>query len=223
MRATLALTFCLMLCAANTANAGAWMRAEGTTFTSTAFSANYFRDISSTTYIEHGLRDDVTVGLDVAYFTSRFGTTSGYGTVFIRRPLNWGADTTHWAYELGAGTAWAGELVLPHVKAGLSWGRGFQLGERYGWMTVDASITVDVTYGQPLSKIDATVGMGLTEQVKGMMQVYLSHLEGETFTTLAPSVVYSPKASKLSIQFGAQSTLGLWDDTALKLGIWREF
>jgi hypothetical protein len=223
MRFIIALVCGLWLGASHAAHAGAWLREKGTTFTATSFTVNYFRDVASTTYIEHGWRDDMTVGLDVGYFTSRFGTTTGYGTLFLRRAIGPGTGPNQWAYELGAGTGWAGNLVLPHVKAGLSWGRGYQLGDKNGWMTVDASITVDVTHGEQLHKLDAAIGIGLTDTTKSILQLYLSHLQGETYGVVAPSLVYSPKERKFSIQIGAESPLHNWDDTAIKIGLWREF
>lgn len=223
MRFALALIIALCHLVPTAATAGAWLRAKGTSFTSTGFSANYFRDIVSTTYMEHGLRDDLTIGLDVGYFTDRFGQKSGFGTLFIRRPFGTGEGANKWSYELGVGTAWEGALIFPHVKTGVSWGRGFQLKEKYGWMGVDASVAWEVNYGLHVTKVDATVGLNFTEKTMGIMQVYLTNLNGDTFGTLAPSVVFKPGKGKLSIQFGAEAPVDNLDNTALKISIWREF
>ena len=223
MRFVIVCLYVLCLWAPAPVAAGAWMREVGTTFTSTSFTVNYFRDTASSTYIEHGLRDDLTLGLDVGYYTSRFGVQSGIATVFMRRPLGPNTGKNKWAYEVGLGSGWIGELVLPHAKAGLSWGRGYKLGDRYGWMAVDASVTMDITYGQRLYKVDSTVGLGITDTTKGVMQLYLTQLNGALFGTIAPSLIYTPPQKKFSIQIGAESPINGWDDTAIKIGFWRTF
>ena len=216
--------FCVLcLSAPGPTKAGPWLREKGTTFTATSFTVNYFRDTGTSTYVEYGWRDDTTVGIDIGYFTDRYGATSGVGTVFLRRALGSGEGSSKWAYEIGVGTAWIGDLMLPHVKTGLSWGRGYQLGDKNGWMTVDASVTWDLTFGERLTKVDATIGLGVTDVTKGILQLYLTNLQGQTTAMIAPSVVFSPREKKFSIQIGAESPLGGWDDTAIKVGLWRKF
>lgn len=223
MRFALIILTALLWALPHAGHAGAWLRERGTTFTSSSFTINYFRDSASTTYIEHGLRDDLTIGIDVGYFTTRFGTTSGFATAFLRRPLGPNTGDSKWAYELGVGTGWIGEFILPHVKAGVSWGRGFKLGDTYGWMAVDASVIIDVTYAERVSKLDSTIGLNLNDQFKSILQVFYTHIEGDGFTTVAPSIVFTPPKRKYSIQLGAESPLGFWDDTSLKVGLWRSF
>ncbi len=223
MRVVLILIIALMLAAPSVAPAGPWLREKGTTFTATSFTINYFRDQLSTTYIEHGLRDDLTIGADIGFVTSRTGVRGGYATAFMRRPLSWGNEANKWAYELGAGAAWSDTFVLPHVKAGLSWGRGINMRDSSGWTVVDASVTVDVNDGAYLAKVDATMGLKFTEVTTGMLQLYLTHLEGETFTAISPSLVFQPKQSRFKLQVGFETPSENFDDTALKIGLWSEF
>lgn len=223
MRLKLILLCALLWVMPQDSRAGAWLREQGTTFVSTSFTINYFRDSGSTTYVEHGWRENTTVGIDVGYFTNRFGATSGFATAFLRRPLGPNEGDNKWAYELGAGAAWVGELVVPTVKGGVSWGRGIKLGEKYGWMAVDASVLIDLAYGAPLTKVDSTIGLNLNDQFKSILQVYYTRFDGENITTVAPSLVYTPAKRKFSVQVGAESGLGYWDDTAIKIGLWRTF
>lgn len=208
---------------ASSADAGAWLREKGSSFTSVAFTSTWFRDTTSTSYLEYGLRDDLTIGADIGYATSRNGTQSGYGTFFIRRPLGQRDRNIKWAYELGVGAAWVGDTVLPYVKTGLSWGRGIEVRDKSGWMAVDASMTWDVTSGHHLAKIDSTIGVNFTEVTTGMVQLYLAHLDSETYGSIAPSILIKPRKSKFRIQIGAESQLGHFDNTAIKIGLWREF
>ncbi len=215
------LLMCVFL--ASAAHAGAWMREKGTSFTSLSFTANYFLETTNTSYLEFGWRDDLTIGADIGYATNSQGVQTGYGTLFIRRPLGPNEGQNKWAYELGIGAAWIGDVVLPHLKTGVSWGRGLQIKELNGWMAVDASMTWDVSYGMHLAKIDSTIGVNFTEITTGMVELYLANLNSKTYATVAPSLVFKPRKGKYRFQVGAESPLGHFADTALKLGLWREF
>lgn len=223
MRSGFLFIFLLSSLLAGSANAGAWLREKGSSFTSVSFTSTWYRDTTNTSYLEYGLRDDLTIGADVGYATSRNGTQSGYGTLFMRRSLSQSDATNKWAYELGVGSAWVGEDLLPYLKTGLSWGRGIKLRDTYGWMAVDASMTWDVTSGQHLAKVDTTVGLNFTEVTTGMVQLYLAHLDQQTYGSIAPSIVIKPRKSKFRFQIGAESQLGHLENTSLKLGLWRDF
>ena len=210
-------------CLAGPALAGAWLKEEGKGFLSTSFSATYFRDIASETYAEYGVRPDLTIGIDVGFYTIRDGSQHGYATAFVRRPLGETDGVNRFSYELGIGAAWIGEDVTPHIKTGLSWGRGLQIKDKNGWINVDANVTWDLGRSLHVSKIDTTVGLNFTERTSGMLQLYLTHLDEKMYSTIAPSVVLSPKWAKFRIQVGALAPLENLDNTAIKIGIWRDF
>lgn len=207
----------------SSADAGAWLREKGSSFTSVSFGSTWFRDTTNTSYLEYGLRDDLTIGADIGYATSQKGKQSGYGTIFMRRPLGQNKGPNQWAYELGVGAAWVGEAVLPYLKTGVSWGRGIKVRETHGWMAVDASMTWDVTSGLHLAKVDSTVGMNFTDITTGMVQFYLANLDQKTYASIAPSLVFKPRKGQLRFQIGAESQLGNFENTAIKLGLWRDF
>ncbi len=214
--------FCCQ-CLVGPAFAGAWLKEEGKGFLSTSFSANYFRDIASEIYAEYGMRSNLTIGIDVGLYTLRDGSDRGYATAFVRRPLG-GSDGPHrFSYELGIGAGWTREEVTPLLKTGLSWGRGLQVKDKFGWVNVDTSVTWDLGPGQHVPKIDTTVGLNFTEQTTGMLQLYLVHLDSEIYSSLAPSLVLKPEWAKFRIQIGALAPLKNLDDAAIKIGIWREF
>lgn len=223
MRFALLTLLILSTCPPTRAHAGAWLREQGTSFTAVSFSATYFRDIANTTYLEIGLRENLTLGADIGYFTSRIGQQSGFATLFMRKPLGPNTGPNKWAYEIGAGATWEGELVVPHIKTGVSWGRGYQFQDMNGWMAVDASITWDLGLGLHLTKVDTTVGLNFSDTTTGMLQLFLGNQGGEAFGTFAPSVIYKPKKRNFRIQFGAETPLDNFEDTSLKLGLWREF
>lgn len=205
------------------AAAGPWLREKGSSFTAVSISGNYALETASQTYLEYGLSDKTTLIGDVGMARFHYFPNTGYATFSLRRALGSTDATSKWAYELGLGAGWIGEEVLPQIRTALSWGRGITLGEKSGWMTVESAVLWDVTYALHVAKIDTTVGLNLTDKTKGMLQLYTAHAVGETIATLAPSVVYSPENTKFSIQLGAESQIGHWDNAAIKIGIWREF
>lgn len=221
MRHALLVSLCLIW--ATAAPAGPWLRETGTTFVSSGVTLNRLRDHSSTTYIEHGWSETLTLGADVSFATSHLGTQAGAVTLFFRRQLGTPTDTSRFAYELGAGTAWTQGAYLPHAKLGLSWGRGIELAQKPGWLTVDAALFHEFTTGEQAVKIDGTLGLNFTDKTSGMMQIYYTHLLGESTTTLAPSLILTPGKGTYRLQLGLETPLDAPDLTAIKLGIWREF
>ncbi len=217
------LLFVLILSTAPPLTAGAWLREKGATFTSLSFTTNWYYETGQTTFFEYGLRDDITIGVDIAMGLDRFGVQSGTGTAFVRRPLRWGDSANVWAYEIGAGASWSGERITPHLKTGLSWGRGLTLRDMAGWTAVDTSIKWDLGNGAHVAKVDGTLGFNFTENTTGMLQIYLMRDFNGSTGTLAPSVVYRPGESKFRIQVGVETPFGRARDTAIKLGLWREF
>ena len=222
MRSALVLTLLCHLCAAP-ALAGAWLREESTGFSATSFGVGYFYDLTQDTYLEYGLRPELTLGADISTFRSRWGLQSGAATLFLRFPLGTPTDRGRWAYELGAGATWIGEEVAPHVKATLSWGRGITLGDRGGWLAVDASVRWDFGLGTSQVKLDGTAGLDFTGQTTGVLQAFVTQTQTGTFTKIAPSIVFAPQGRKFRIQIGSEIPVSAPEDTMLKLGFWRSF
>ena len=69
------------------AQGGAWLREKGTGFTSTTVNVTRSYDISESTFMEYGVRDDLTLGAEVGFLASSIGLQSGFASVFLRRPL----------------------------------------------------------------------------------------------------------------------------------------
>lgn len=211
------------LAIASTADAGPWLREKGTTFSAVSVATTYYLDTSSQTYIEYGLTDKTTLIGDLNMVRLRYGPQSGAATVSIRRALSKPDAATKLAYELGVGVGWIGDYTLPHLRAGMSWGRGIKWGDTSGWTTVEASTMRELTYGEHIHKLDLTVGLNFTEVTKGMFQVYAAEIFGQAVATIAPSLVFSPPERKFSIQIGAETQIGDTHNSALKIGLWREF
>lgn len=210
-------------CCAGQADAGAWLRDKGASFNSTSFTSTHSLDTTSQTYLEYGLTSKTTIIADIGFLRPRYGPHGGYATLSIRRALGPTDRKSKWTYDVGIGANWAGDVVLPHIRTGLSWGRGIEITEKTGWIAVDAAVVWDLTYALHLGKIDTTVGINFTETTAGMVQLYSGYLNGDTFGTFAPSLVLSPKFTKFRIQIGTESEIGNLRNSAVKIGLWRDF
>ena len=223
MRFTLFLLTVLCLCAPFCVQAGPWLRDKGSTFTSVSITTSAEREFGTSSYLEYGVSRKMTIGADVGSFLNRAGDKTGSFTVFMRRSLGAIKGAHRLAYELGVGTAWQGAQTLPHIKAGLSWGRSITLRDKSGWMNVDGSLSFGISHDQHVGKIDATLGLNFTDKTTGMLQLYLAHQDSKLYSKLVPSIVIRPRDSKFRIQIGTELPLDNMKNAALKLGIWRNF
>ena len=191
----------ILLTAPVPAYSGAWLREKGKGFSSNTVSVTQNYDISESTFLEYGVRDDLTLGAEVSFLASAYGLQSGSATLFLRRPLGRQGRPNVWSAELGIGAAWVGDVVTPNVKAGLSWGRGFTLAE------------------------DSPVGINLGERFSGMLQIFHASTSTTTATSIAPSIIVRPIKSRpdIRLQIGAETLITDSSNPALKLSIWREF
>ena len=219
------LVILLFLLDVSTANAGAWLREKGSGFSSVTASSTLFRDISQTTYFEYGVRDDLTLGAEVAFFTSAAGVQSGSAKIFLRRPIGKRDRPSVWSYELGMGADWSSDGIRPNLQAALSWGRGYQLKHLNGWIAVDGSILLGVYDANHTAKIDSTIGLNFNERFAGMIQVFHSEMVNINATSIAPSILVRPikRRPDIRLQIGGETQMGNADNSVLKLSIWREF
>lgn len=217
------LALILALAGASTAQAGAWLRTKGDVFTSTSVSTNASRELSTSFYAEYGLSDRFTLGVDISYGVDRTAFQEGSGIAFIRFPLGPTDGTHRFAGHVGVGARYLAGFYLPAAEVGASWGRGIQWREKYGWVNVDTSFNTAQSPTEDRIKLDGTVGLGLTDRSKVMLQVFNTFEGGETYSKLAPSFLFAPGGGKTTIQFSAEIPLAGGGETALKLGVWREF
>ncbi|MBW4707106.1 hypothetical protein KX928_04830 [Roseobacter sp. YSTF-M11] len=203
--------------------AGPWLREKGKGFAAGSFNVTREKDTAGSAYLEYGLRDNLTIGADIFYGIDRTLQQSGSGIVFLRFPLS-APDATHkWAWHAGLGARSQNTVIAPAVEAGLSWGRGIKIGERYGWAVVDSSINIPGSTLETRIKLDGTIGLGFNDHWKGMVQVFMTHQNADIFTKFAPSVLILPGKGKYTLQIGMEVPVNGGGDTEFKLGIWRDF
>ncbi|MGC1506106.1 MAG: hypothetical protein WA782_18455 [Sulfitobacter sp.] len=223
MRVLFAISYIAWQFLASAAHAGAWLREEGTGFVSLGFGATQFSETTNAFYIEYGLSDKTTIGLDVSAFTNALNVRNGFGNLFLRRAIGPTDRPNKWAYEVGIGGLWGNEMQLPTVKTSVSWGREFQLNERDGWVNVDAGFIYEPTQGENVTKLDATLGVKFGAITTGLLEVTVSSQNSDTYGAFEPSVLIRPKDSNFNVKVGAQIPFDEQDKTALKLGVWHTF
>jgi len=205
--------------------AGAWLREKGAGFSSVTGSATLGGDIAESSYLEFGARDDLTFGVEIGFRGLATGVRSGFATTFLRRPIGKNGRPGVWAYELGIGVGWTGDMVRPYLLTGLSWGRGYDIRGFNGWLAVDTSVTWDVYYAEHLVKIDSTLGVNFGDRFSGMLQLFGAGTATGYTTSIAPSILVTPLKNRpnVRLQIGGQSQIGFPANSAIKVSIWRTF
>ncbi|MFK7838231.1 MAG: hypothetical protein AB8B60_18635 [Sulfitobacter sp.] len=223
MRLLFAIWLGLWLVAPQVAEAGAWLREKGSGFTALTFGMNKDEENSPSLYFEYGLTEKTTVGFDIHAAMNGASLRDASGMIFLRRTL-WHLNGPHkLSYELGLGGTYRDDLLLPTVKTGVSWGRGFQLWERNGWINVNAAYIYEPMQGSSLSKLEGTVGLDLGKITTGMIEIAMSRMDGDTFSSIEPSVLIKPKKGKYKFRVGVAVPFDNADKSSLKLGIWHSF
>ncbi len=223
MRLILVLFMTIFWSAASAAHAGAWLREKGTGFVSLSFGASMFSETTNSLYLEYGLSEKITVGLDISAFTNAQDVRNGFGNLFMRRSLGPTDGRNKWAYEIGVGGLWGNEMQRPTIKTGLSWGRGFQVNKHSGWINLDAAVIYEPTLNEHIVKFDGTVGLDFGNITTGIVEVALSQQENEFFGAIEPSILIRPKQSRFQVKVGAQIPFDDQKKSAFKLGVWHTF
>ena len=97
----------ILLTAPVTAYSGAWLREKGKGFSSNTVSVTQNYDISESTFLEYGVRDDLTLGAEVSFSQALMGCNRGpprysYAARWADRvgqtfgPLNWASARRGW-------------------------------------------------------------------------------------------------------------------------------
>ena len=231
MRLVLLLT--TMLAAGTPAFGGAWPRGEGRGFLSLKYTGRYdledialldfTREDAFQAYGEIGVHPRLTFGGEY----SRSGPEIAPVTEirgFVRYTfLQRGPHVV--SAEIGAGRrSNEFEYEVSYIRPGLAWGRGFDsriLGQ--GWMELDAQAEFYDTEDDPALKLDATVGVNLTDRFAMILQGRAGDYPNtEPYFRVAPSAVVR-LTRWMRVQ--AEVEAGVYNDTGLSgaVAIWFEF
>lgn len=217
----LACLFCLL---ASLADAGAWPRDQGRVFIASAVELKGFRfdrDLRSTpyfssTYIEYGLPHSLTLGLH----TGHGSTAELDARAFLRLPLSQ-SDPHRFAFEISAGQ----QTTNRYIGLGLSYGRGFKLWDRYGWLSVDTRMDFytgkrQQNYRQ--AKLDLTLGLTHPNGLKTMAQLFATETNNDIYASFASGLVI-PVFKHLKLETTMIYDLTHESAPSLKMGFWQEF
>jgi len=216
------LTLIYVLALPVAADAGAWLREEGTGFASAAARLSWpAENISGepsqyyTLYAEYGLRPNLTMGVDLGRSVSGGSKT----LAFARIPL-WTPDNGHrLAAELGAGVIEGRSTLRP----GILYGYGFSTGRFAGWISVDTQAEWSVVTGATDFKLDMTMGLNRPSGAKWIAQVQTGAPDGEDrFARLAPSYV-TPIGKGRYLELGMTWGVAGDNSAGILLGMWQEF
>ncbi len=211
-----------------TAEAGAWLREEKEGFFALDIRLN--EDSSATGnvrteqgfYAEYGLRPNLTIGATGTYVPNE----SGEAQVFLRFPLNNKDQVSKLSAEFAIGAKTLDTVNFdPFLRTTLSWGRGLQMFGKTGWVNVDGSVqwAVGGNDSPHLFKLDATLGLNLTERVQIMGQTFFEADRFGDSLTIGPSVIYTFKSGKQSLVVGFEHRSGRQPRDVLRAGLWYRF
>ncbi|MFC2969295.1 hypothetical protein [Acidimangrovimonas pyrenivorans] len=207
------------------ARAGAWPRAPGHFFLSTAVTG--WRDSRGVEargelFLEYGLKDGWTLGLE-----SELGASGG-GDVFVgayrMAPWSSGRDKLRWGLALGRRRVPGGGTVTI-LRPALAWGRGFGAGRLPwpGWEQVELQAELWPATWQIAPKIEVTLGVKPSDRWAAMLQVRADAYPGAPRKLrLVPGLIRRlGRHARLAISPGMTIIGG--HDADLKLAVWTEF
>ena len=206
--------------------AGAWPRAEGSTFLSFGTTVTTPTDALGTDintafslYLERGMKRQRTFGFDLhAESTDKYTAIA-----FLRVPVLRRSETHKFALQFGAGSKTNGATNEWLLHSGVSWGRGFETKLGHGWAAVDAQMHYFVASGEMATKVDVTFGVKPKDRWKIMMQLQAGdYPSSDPYLRLAPSITWEMRPGR-HLEVGAQIGVHNDDRLGLKIGTWIEF
>ena len=228
----LALVLITMLAAAGPAFGGAWPRGESSVFLSLKYTGqwdlddvallDFTREDLFQGYAEVGVAPRLTfggeysrAGPDIAPITEVRG--------FLRYTfLERGGQVV--SAEIGAGRrSNEFEYEVSFIRPGLAWGRGYQSRFGGGWMEVDAQAELYDDGGDPALKLDATIGLNMTDRLAVILQGRAGdYPEIDPYVRLAPSAVV--RLSEV-VRVQTEIEVGVWNDTGVSgaIALWLDF
>lgn len=215
-----ALLICLTI--AHAAAAGAWLQDKDQAFiaaSSTLRKNDVGFHFESKLYVEYGLSDRITIGLDANENTG----TAGHALLFARLPLGDPTRRTRFAVELGVGGHHRNGDWSGMYKAALAAGRGFEHRWGDGWMGLDAAVERRLGAPNLIYKLDAVIGLSSGRRFRPMLKLETAKTKGNALAwTLGPSLMIDGK-KKSTWVIGLERKSAGQISTGFKLGFWRRF
>ncbi|WP_428929107.1 hypothetical protein [Marinibacterium sp. SX1] len=211
----------LLAAGADTASAGAWPRAQGTSFLSMSYQLqlNDTTDLDYTSiFYEYGLTDTWTIGFDGGHNPV---TDDSSPVIFLRHPIFPNSGPNLFAAEIGLGAVEIGGELEAVIRPGFSWGRGYQAGFGSGWMGVESSYAFRGD-GSQVAKLDATLGYNHAGGSLSFVQVQTYYPVGDELSVAVQPTYVQKVSERLFVEMGANYKLTN-GAMSVKLGIWTTF
>lgn len=211
------------LLAGQAAEAGAWAQEEGKVFLSFGGNVALFEGATRpvhydpTLFVEYGLTERVTVGLD-GYTADATEVFNGF--VFVRLPIGPEEGRSRLAFSVAGGVSeLPGRDLETVARLGLHWGYGFDR----GWLSADATTVLGLTVGEQEGKVEVTWGRELTGRWTGLVQLQSGiGFAGDTYAKVTPSVLFAVTEST-ELRAGFVQALTGDQGSALMVEVWTRF
>lgn len=217
--------------------AGAWARGQGDVFLS--FSANLHSSTEAlaagvdgmsrydSAYLEYGLGHRLTFSAELGR-----GQYTREAMGILRYTLTEPDARLQAAVDIGAGRRSVeviGDSALARIGLSLGYGYGITppdwvpMDLQGGWIALDASAVRDVTHQEDRWKVEATVGLALSDRSRFMLQFVAEEWAGLDVTyALNPSFVYQIRNGS-SVEVGFRAISGEDVQLGIELGFWHQF
>ncbi|ARE40267.1 hypothetical protein RGUI_2126 [Rhodovulum sp. P5] len=226
----------LCLAGTTTADAGAWLREDGTGVVYLSYEAMEDRDYGSTwgystLFGEYGLSPHLTVGIDAGRGD---GPDDWKAKVFLRRGQELERLNGRYALQLGIGISGApGGLRETLLRPAISWGNSFETGLGWAWVNVDAAGEYRLTQGTAAAtagygveatyKLDMALGLTTGARTQIMAELRSEFPPGEGRTLRAVPSVSRRVSGRVWLQLGGIVGLDGDDTAGLLVGSRIEF
>ncbi|EIE50256.1 RNA-binding protein [Salipiger aestuarii] len=213
--------YCLC-CAGSMAQAGAWPREKGTWFASGLVRLSWPQDRTtwtsfaptsrySSVFVEYGLTEKITAGLDIGRPANGEGKTIG----FLRYPLNRSDRTLKIAAELGLGQVAGQAVIRPGLMLGMGW--------KHGWLAADALAEIPVRTRAAELKLDLTAGLNLPLDFKLVAQMQTGRPYANAPYAKIETTIVTPAFYNISAQVGGSWGLAGDETMGMTFGLWAQF
>jgi hypothetical protein len=220
------------LVAATDAHGGAWPRGERNAFFSFKYTGRYDRTAVALldftredlfqAYGEVGLTPRLTFGGEVSRAGPEIAPVTEIRGFLRYTVLERGPHVA--SVELGAGrrgNEFGYEATF--LRPGVAWGRGYESRFGTGWTEIDLQGEIYENGDDPAVKLDATVGLNLTDRWAVILQGRAGDYPGiDPYFRIAPSVV-ARLTDRVRLQ--AEVEAGVWNDTGMSgaVALWIDF
>ena len=216
--------FAALICLTTSAQAGPWMRAEGTQFLASSGTIAITKETGLLQqgfdlYFEGGLRPNLTYGAEISTLSDSDTRIIG----FLQKPIGTQEKPLKLTYQIGIGARQSNGIWSPILRGGLHFGKGFEHKWGAGWMTVAASLESDTSRDTTLAKLDTTFGLTPHKRLKTMLNLRLDKSTGgDLGVAIAPALAWQFKDTQ-HILIELEARKANTTRFGIKVGIWNTF